>query len=94
MIIDIHEYSRCIYEYPHLFMKFEDFMNTSRVLWIFFLESDFSGRNSVLYTIYHRQSKLKQSLAYINKSPFSVLEYYRHYNQKPISAFRVWSLYL
>jgi hypothetical protein len=28
MIIGIHEYNRYIHEYPYLFMKFEDFMNS------------------------------------------------------------------
>ena len=31
MIIGIHEYNRYIHEYPYLFMKFKDFMNTSGV---------------------------------------------------------------
>jgi hypothetical protein len=36
----------------------------------FFLESDFSGRNSALYAICFRKSKLKQSLAYTKRPPF------------------------
>jgi hypothetical protein len=71
MIIGIYEYSRYIYKYLYLFMKFKDFINMLGVLWNFF-ESDFSGRNSALYTICFRKSKLKQSLVYTNRSPLLV----------------------
>jgi hypothetical protein len=32
MIIVIHKYNRCTYEYLYLFMKFKDFMSMSGVL--------------------------------------------------------------
>jgi hypothetical protein len=71
IIFGIHEYNRCIHENLYVSMKFKGFTDTLGVLWNYF-NSDFSGRNSASYAICFRMSKLKQSLAFTNRSPLLV----------------------